>query len=69
MFDRTLEGRRVRLDRCDDPYTRLRPGALGTVLWEDDAGTLHVKWDDGSSLGLCPQDGDRFTLLPNGSAA
>lgn len=45
-------GTRVRLIRCDDPYTRLEPGALGTVGFVDDMGTLHVRWDDGHYLGL-----------------
>lgn len=63
-FDRSLAGRRVRLDHCSDPYTDLRPGAVGTVTFEDDLGTLHVKWDSGSNLGLIAMDGDRWTLLP-----
>lgn len=64
MFDYTLKGRRVRLDRCDDPYTDLRPGALGTVTFVDDWGTLHVDWDSGSTLGLVAEAGDRWTVLP-----
>jgi hypothetical protein len=43
---------RVRLVRCDDPWTKLEPGAFGTATFRDDAGTLHVRWDSGSSLGL-----------------
>lgn len=49
-----LEGRRVRLLRCTDPYTRLKPGSEGTVSLVDDAGTVHVDWDSGSTLGLVP---------------
>ncbi len=46
------EGTRVRLVRMDDPYnTRLVPGCLGTVKFVDDAGTIHIRWDCGSSLG------------------
>ncbi len=63
MFDRTNEGRRVRLDYTSDPYTRLRAGTLGTVSFEDDAGTVHVEWDDGSSLGLVAGE-DMWTYLP-----
>jgi hypothetical protein len=62
-MDRTLQGRRVRLDRCTDEYTTLPPGTEGTVLWTDDVGTLHVKWDNGSGLGLIAEAGDRWTLL------
>lgn len=60
------KGDRVRLVRCDDPYTRLRPGDEGTVDLVDDAGTVHVKWDSGSSLGLVEQAGDRFEVIDRG---
>jgi hypothetical protein len=62
-FDKTDSGRRVRLVWCTDEYTRLRPGTLGTVQWRDDMGTLHVRWDDGSTLGLVEQAGDRFEFV------
>lgn len=48
------KGDRVALIHTADPYTRLQPGTLGTVRLVDDAGTIHVKWDDGSSLGMIP---------------
>ena len=35
---------------------------LGTVQFVDDAGTIHVGWDNGSSLGLVP-DEDQFTKV------
>lgn len=66
-FDRTQTGRRVRLLHCSDEWTRLTPGIEGTVSFVDDAGTLHVQWDDGSTLGLCADAGDRWMLLPEGS--
>ena len=47
-------GDRVRLVRCTDPHTRLEAGSLGTVTMVDDMGTVHVKWDCGSTLGLVP---------------
>lgn len=47
-------GTRVRLVRCSDPYTKLRPGALGTVSFVDALGTVHIDWDSGSNLGLVP---------------
>jgi len=50
----TAKGQRIRLVYTSDEYTRLRPGALGTVVLEDSLGTVHVKWDEGSSLGLVP---------------
>jgi hypothetical protein len=60
---KALEGRKVRLIRCNDSYTKLEPGTTGTVELVDDMGTLHVKWDNGSSLGLCWDDGDRWSIL------
>ena len=59
-----LIGKRVRLDFTSDPYTDLKPGAEGTVDFVDDTGTVFVKWDSGSSLGLVPGE-DRFTVLPD----
>ena len=59
------KGDRVRLVLCTDPFTKLRPGLLGTVRFVDDAGTVHVDWDNGRRLGLVP-DRDRWELvLPN----
>jgi hypothetical protein len=49
-----LQGRRVRLIRCDDPHTLLQPGTRGRVTFVDGLGTIHVAWDDGSRLGLIP---------------
>jgi hypothetical protein len=44
-------GTRVVLDRMDDVRSP-RPGTVGTVGQVDDAGQVHVHWDDGSSLAL-----------------
>lgn len=57
-----LKGRRVRLISMNDPYTKLQPGATGTIFYEDDWGTVHVAWDNGSTLGLVP--GDQWELVP-----
>lgn len=46
-------GVRVELVHMDDPYnTKLFPGSRGTVKCVDDMGTIHVRWDCGSSLGV-----------------
>jgi hypothetical protein len=50
----TSVGDRVRLIRTTDPLTVLRRGALGTVTFIDDVGTVHIRCDDGSYLGLIP---------------
>lgn len=48
-----MEGTRVRLIAMDDRQAPPR-GTEGTVQFVDDAGTIHVQWDTGSSLGLIP---------------
>ena len=46
-------GARVELTKMNDPYrTDLVPGCKGTVCFVDDMGTIHVRWDIGSSLGV-----------------
>ena len=44
-------GCRVELLRMDDDQAP-PVGTLGTVVAVDDIGTIHVAWDNGSSLGV-----------------
>jgi len=44
-------GTRVALVSMNDPYTKLRPGDEGEVIAVDDIGTVHIQWDNGSTLG------------------
>lgn len=46
------KGCRVELVEMDDPYTKLTAGDRGTVIGVDDMGTIHVRWDNGSKLGV-----------------
>lgn len=47
------EGCRVELTSMNDPFNKsLHPGEQGTVIHVDDIGTIHVDWDNGSSLGV-----------------
>ena len=48
------KGTRVELVFTSDPYTRLKPGAQGTVNHVDSMGTIHIDWDNGSGLGMVP---------------
>lgn len=43
-------GTRVELIEMNDPYRNMPPGLKGTVLYVDDAGSIHVNWENGSSL-------------------
>ena len=51
-------GTRVELEYMEDSQA-VPPGTKGTVRVVDDVGTIHVEWDNGSALGICP-DLDRF---------
>lgn len=62
MSQHPLVGTRVRLEHTSDPHTRLRPGDEGVVNFVDSMGTVHVKWDSGSSLGLIPGE-DSWTEI------
>lgn len=55
-------GTRVRLVSTSDEMTRLREGDEGTVDHTDSCGTVHVDWDNGSTLGLIPGE-DWFIIL------
>ncbi|MBE6737502.1 MAG: DUF4314 domain-containing protein [Ruminococcaceae bacterium] len=47
------KGARGELISMDDPYNKkLHPGSKGTVKSVDDMGTINVRWDCGSSLGV-----------------
>ena len=45
-------GTRVRLICMNDPCTKLKAGDEGTVDFVDDIATIHVEWDNGSTLGV-----------------
>lgn len=50
----TFAGSRIQLIKTDDQYTNLTPGSFGIIDHIDSTGTIFVKWEDGSSLGLIP---------------
>ncbi len=56
-------GDRVELHHTADQYTNLQPGSKGTVNLIDAFGTIHVKWDNGSTLGLIAEAGDRWKVI------
>lgn len=56
-------GTKVELVSCSDPYTMLKPGTRGEVVFVDDTGTVHVKWENGATLGMVGQAGDRFKVI------
>ena len=44
------EGTRVELIEMNDPYREMPTGLKGTVQLVDDAGGIHINWDNGSTL-------------------
>ena len=60
------KGDRVRLIYMYDPYSTLPEGATGTVDCIDAIGTIHVRWDCGSRLGLI-SGVDRWVMIENSS--
>ena len=58
-----LPGTRIRLNSMEDPYAPILPGTEGEVDFVDDIGTIHMKWDNGRTLGIVPGE-DSFTVLP-----
>lgn len=59
----TQVGDIVELVHCGDPYTHLEPGLRGMVTLIDDTGTVHVRWDNDSTLGLVAEAGDRWRVV------
>lgn len=59
--NRKLMGKRIRCDKMNDPYP-VPSGTEGTISHVDDVGTIHVIWDNGSMLGLVPNE-DSYTIL------
>ena len=57
-------GTRIMLLSMDDPHHPVPPGTRGTVEHVDDAGTIHMKWDNGRSLGICTEVDSIRTLPP-----
>lgn len=55
-------GTRIELISMEDPYAPIAPGTKGTVAHVDDIGTIHMKWDNGRTLGLIPGE-DSFRVI------
>lgn len=48
-------GTRVQLDNMGEDPRPIPAGTKGTVIAVDDMGILHCKFDNGRSLGICPE--------------
>ena len=63
LRDRYPKGTRIQLISMEDPYASIAPGTEGEVAFVDDAGSIHMKWNNDSSLALIPGE-DSFRVLP-----
>lgn len=61
LKERYPAGTRIMLDYMED-IQAVPAGTKGTVDHVDDMGTIHMKWDNGSGIGICP-DTDRFHVV------
>ena len=55
--DTYKSGMKLRLleDMKEEKYHPIPAGKIGTVDYVDDVGTIHMKWEIGSSLGIIPE--------------
>lgn len=57
-----LMGKRVEMIQMIGEEERVPTGTKGTVVGVDDIGTIHVEWDNGSTLGIV-QGRDQYVVL------
>ena len=63
MREQFPAGTRIQLHEMNKPDAGLSPGMTGLLTEIDDAGSFHVKWDNGSTTGLVVGQ-DSFSVLP-----
>ena len=61
-------GTRILLEEMVDQFAPVCSGMRGTVVHVDDAGQIHMKWDNGRSLALIPEI-DSFRRLTEAELA
>lgn len=52
LRDKYPVGSKIKLTEMKDPVRPVPPGTIGEVTGVDDAGTIHVAWENGQGLGL-----------------
>ena len=56
------KGTRIQIHEMKDDYRPVPRGTYGTVKSVDDAGTIHMSWDNGQGLGIVAGEDD-FTVV------
>lgn len=56
-------GTKIQLISMRDEKYPVLPGTVGEVTHIDDMGSIHMKWQNGSSLALIPEV-DSFRVVP-----
>ena len=56
-------GQRIKMIEMNDPYPIL-PDTMGTIMSVDDIGQIRVKWDNGRTLSVIPEE-DKFVIFEN----
>ena len=62
LRERYPAGTRIRLIHMDDPYAPVPGGTVGEVQYVDDAGNIHMIWQNGRTLSLI-EGVDDFTII------
>ena len=62
LRERYPAGTRIRLNHMDDPYAPVPDGTVGEVQYIDDAGNIHMIWQNGRTLSLI-EGVDDFTII------
>lgn len=57
-------GDRIQMVECADPYAPILPGTRGTVAYVDSQFTAHMRWDNGRTLGVCPDEDEVRRIDP-----
>lgn len=55
-------GTKIRLNHMDDLYAPVPDGTVGEVQYVDDAGNIHMVWENGRTLSLIEGE-DSFTII------
>ena len=70
------KGATIELIEMNDPYREMPAGLRGVVDLVDDAGGIHISWQNGSSLAaipgvdqirriwVCPRCGEEYSAVP-----